>query len=114
MSTKYVACSYLGLLVFTAIWTVVSALTAVGAVRVRDKAPAWGWANQFAVSALVGAYCFASLVSRWARREGRRLPQAYLCEWVEVRSFFRYGLPKLSGLDVQWARELLERWAKAA
>ncbi len=62
MSPKDVA--YLGLLVFTAIWTVASALMAVGAVRARDKVPALGWAMQLSVSALIAAYCFTSLVSR--------------------------------------------------
>jgi hypothetical protein len=45
VSTTYLA--YLGLLVFTAVWTLASRFMVVGTVRAGDRAPTLGWAVQF-------------------------------------------------------------------
>ncbi len=62
VSTTHVP--YLGLLVFTAVWTATSESMIVGAVRAGDKVPSLGWAVPFTISSLAAVYCFSSLVSR--------------------------------------------------
>ncbi|MDP9487761.1 MAG: hypothetical protein M3Q49_18575 [Actinomycetota bacterium] len=50
------------LLLIASSWAVLSAVLLLGAAHEERTGAAWGWGASFAVSSLVGAWCFGELL----------------------------------------------------
>lgn len=54
--------TYLGLLVMSGLWAILSGACVVATAQARQRSASWFWASSFGAASLVAAYCFGRLL----------------------------------------------------